>query len=81
MASSAGSAARYNTWISQPLSERTGQYRLKWQKNPLQVIWECKDPISGREGTLSCLLDWSPKFYNNVFLFLGAKTLGTFIEF
>ena len=24
-----------------------------------------------REGTICCLLHWSPKFYNNVFLFFG----------
>ena len=34
-----------------------------------------------REGTLGCLLHFSPKFYNNVFLFVSLTTLGAFIEF
>ena len=29
---------------------------------------------------MGCLLHWSPKFYNNVFLFVGIATLGTFAE-
>ena len=35
----------------------------------------------GREGTLGCLLNWSPKFYNNIFLFVGLTLFGTFIKF
>ena len=35
----------------------------------------------GREGTLGGLLHQSPKFYNNVSLFVALTTLGTFIEF
>ena len=27
---------------------------------------------------MGCLLHWSPKFYNKVFLFVSLKTLGTF---
>ena len=34
-----------------------------------------------RKGTLGCLLIKFPKFYNNVFLFVGLTTLGTLIEF
>ena len=34
--------------------------------------------VAGREGTLDCKLHWYPKFYNNVFLIFGFKTLGTF---
>ena len=30
-------------------------------------------------GTLGCLLHKSPKFYNNVLLFVGSTTVGTFI--
>ena len=37
--------------------------------------------FSGREGSLDCKSHWIPKFYNHVFLFVGLKTLGTFIEF
>ena len=37
--------------------------------------------VALREGTLSCLLNYSPKFYNFVFLFVCLTTLGTFIEF
>ena len=37
--------------------------------------------FSGREGTFGCLLHYYPKFYNNVFIFVGLITLGTFIEF
>ena len=36
---------------------------------------------SGREGTIGCLLHKSPKFYNIVFLFVGLRTLETFIKF
>ena len=35
----------------------------------------------GKKGTISCLLHQSLKFYNNGFLFVGLKTLETFIEF
>ena len=41
-------------------------------------IW---DSNPGRQGTLGCLLHQSPKFFNNVFLFIGWTTLGTFIKF
>ena len=34
-----------------------------------------------RERTLGFLIHYSQTFYNNVFLFLGLITLGTFIEF
>ena len=34
---------------------------------------------SGREGTLGCYYISPPKFYNNVFLFVGLITLGSFI--
>ena len=34
-----------------------------------------------REGTLGFLLPKSPLFLNNVLLFVGLTTLGTFIEF
>ena len=36
---------------------------------------------AGREGTLGCLLDKSPKFYNNVSLFVALTTLGTLMNF
>ena len=36
---------------------------------------------SRRERILGCLLHWSQKFYNKVFLFVGLTTMGTFIEF
>ena len=36
---------------------------------------------SGREGTLNCLLHQSPKFYNNIFLLVSSKTVGTFVNF
>ncbi len=32
---------------------------------------------SGREGTLGCLLYWSPKSYNNLFLFFYLTTLNS----
>ena len=32
-------------------------------------------------GHMDCLLHKSPKFHNNVFLFVGLTTLGDFIEF
>ena len=32
-----------------------------------------------RKGTIGCLLHQSPKFYNNVFLFVGLTTLGILI--
>ena len=35
----------------------------------------------GRKGALSCLLHWSPKFYNSVFLFIDSTTLGTVLIF
>ena len=44
------------------------------EKNVL--IIECKEG-----GELGYLLQLFPKFYNNVFLFVGLSTLGTFIEF
>ena len=44
----------------------------------VQVCWDRLN--TGREGTLGCLLYQSLKFYNNVFLFVGLTTLGTFIE-
>ena len=31
-----------------------------------------------REGIFGCLLQWSPKFFNNVFLFASLTTVGTF---
>ena len=34
-----------------------------------------------REGTLGCLLHQSPKFYINIFLFVGLTTLGTIMNF
>ena len=34
-----------------------------------------------REGTMGCLLHQSPKFYNNVFLFISFTTLGTLVNF
>ena len=34
-----------------------------------------------KDGTMGCLLHWSPKFYNNVFLFVGLTTLGTLVNF
>ena len=39
----------------------------------------CSFPES--EGTIGCIFPNSSKFYNNVFLFAGLITLGTFIEF
>ena len=36
--------------------------------------------MAGKEGTLNCKLNWHPKFYNNLILFVGSKTLGTFNE-
>ena len=42
---------------------------------------KCQYEISGREGTLGCLLHQAPKFHNNVSLFFAITTLGTFIEF
>ncbi len=35
----------------------------------------------GREVTLGCLLSWSPKFKNNVSLFVGPTNLGTIVNF
>ena len=32
---------------------------------------------AGLEGTLACLFHLSPKFYNNVFLYVGSRTLET----
>ena len=38
--------------------------------------------VLGRgRGALCSSLHYSPKFYNSVFIFVGLKTLGTFIEF
>ena len=34
-----------------------------------------------QEETLGCLLHWPPKFYKNVFLFVGLTTLGKFIAY
>ena len=34
-----------------------------------------------REGTMGCLLHKYPKFYNNVFIFVGLTTLGTLVNF
>ena len=34
-----------------------------------------------REGTMGCLLHWSPRFYSNVFLLVGLTTLGTSVNF
>ena len=45
------------------------------------IAYLCQDYKSGRKGTMVCLLHSSPKFYNNVFLFVGLSTFGTFIEF
>ena len=50
-------------------------YKLCVQGSSTYIIY------SRREGTLGCLLHQSPTFYNNVFLFVGLTTLGTFIEF
>ena len=33
-----------------------------------------------RKGTMG-ILHWSPKFYNNVFLLVDLKTLGTLVNF
>ena len=42
---------------------------------------KCQDSFkAGRDVTLGCLLHF-PKLYNNVFLFVGLTTLGTFIKF
>ena len=37
--------------------------------------------LTGREGTMGCLLYKSPKFYICVFLLFDSTTLGTIIEF
>ena len=37
--------------------------------------------LSEREGTMECLIHRSPNYCNNVFLFVGLTTLGTFDEF
>ena len=42
-------------------------------------VYECF--FLGREWTLGCLLYWSLKFYNNVFLLVGVTTLLTFVIF
>ena len=34
----------------------------------------CNALISEREEIMGCLFLWSPKFYNNVFLFVGLTT-------
>ena len=36
---------------------------------------------TGREGTFGYLFYWSPKLYNNVFLFVGFTTLGILKKF
>ena len=35
----------------------------------------------GGGGALGCLIHLSPKFYNNIFLFVGSITLGTLVNF
>ena len=51
--------------------------------NTTSGIFNCRVAtcFTGREGTLICLLHLSPKFYYNVFLFVGLTTLETFIKF
>ena len=38
----------------------------------------CQFP--GMEVTSDYILNWYPKFYNHVFLFVGSKIMGTFIK-
>ena len=55
-------------FISRPRARFTHTHTQKFERDP------------EREGTWGCL-HWYPKFYNNVFLFVGLTTLGTFIDF
>ena len=45
----------------------------------IKFTYQNMDYWTGREGTMGCLLQKSPKFYNNVFLFVFL--LGTFMNF
>ena len=40
------------------------------------VMINCMNP--GRQGALGCLLNWSPKFYANVFLFFAQQLWGQY---
>ena len=57
------------------------QIKLYTQKDTTVHKYRNKVLKTGREGTLGCLLQKSPKSYNIVFLFVGLTTLGAFIEF
>ena len=52
--------------------------RLVYHKLDKRIDWPAERE---RVGTLGCLLHWSSKLNNNVFLFVGFKTLGTLIKF
>ena len=54
------------------------QYCQGWNSVVLLAV----DPMlsAGMEGTMGCLLHYSPKFCNNGFLFVGLITLGTFFK-
>ena len=52
---------------------------MKWELQKLSQKMLNKR-VAGREGTIGCLFHQSPKFYNNVFLFVDLTTLGIFIE-
>ena len=56
-------------WITNPCSKYI---------NIFAVYFDCED-TSGRVGTFKFYLHWSPKFYDNIFLFVGLFTLATFI--
>ena len=56
----------YNLWLSEKIFKCVGESQTNGGKGHTinKFWWE-------REGTMGCLLHWSPKFYNNVFFFVG----------
>ena len=79
MASSAGSAARYNTWISQPLFEKTNwSISFIAEQESLQVIWKSKDPIIREGGDIELFIRLVSKVFNNVFFIPWRKNFGDF---
>ena len=82
----------FNSSMCIPLLTPTPLYPTIQKFNPLclgnnikfqRIVWICAytGPTHGGSGHAGFLSDWSPKFCNNIFLFVGPKTLGTFNEF
>ena len=61
--------------------KQMGNYLFSNIRSSSQDISHKQQLNSGREGTLGCLMHYSPKFYNDVIFFLGSTTLGIFINF